>query len=533
MQAQPRSKRRLWIALIVLLGLLGAGLLAGVALLDVGLIRPAAEARLATALGQPVSIGDLRVSMFPVPSLVGSTIHIGSDPDAPDLALQRVRIIPRLRSLFQRPYVIREVTLEGLTVRVVREPLGRWRFPAVIPVAGSDSAGQVVIERMRLTGGRVRVWQLTPQGGLNETSSIDSIEGEAVPYADGFRISPLRGQVGSAEIFGDATLDARMAQLGFSMASIKDSDLPATLGLAGADPPASLRLVKPAIASMSIQIDRQTWRLAGKGSLRAPEMVVDNVRLDGIEAPIRTDGVHLIFEPAVFTMYGGSHRGKVDIDLSKVPARWSLNSAVANVNVGDFLRDFTAREQRIDGSASVNAALRGTIGVPIPRGVAGRMQLTMVNGIVRDFPLLSAINRALRLAEGEGQDTRFERLTATLVFTGLPEGSAADAAGPGYVTTDDLVMQAREVRVQAAGRIGFDRSLDLAGVAVLSPERSGSAIRSVRELSGLRNDRGELELPLTIRGSLDSPAFNIDYATALRRSVEDELRRRLKRLFRR
>ena len=169
----------------------------------------------------------------------------------------------------------------------------------------------------------------------------------------------------------------------------------------------------------------------------------------------------------------------------------------------------------------------------MPRGLEGRMTVNVANGVIREFPLLSAINRALRLAEGDARDTRFERLSATLAFAGNVVRPSADALGPGHATTDDLVMLAREVRVEAAGRIGFDRSLDLAGVAVLSPERTASAIRSVRELSGLRNDRGELELPLTITGTLDNPTFGIDLKAIIARSIKEELRRGIRKLFRR
>jgi hypothetical protein len=88
------------------------------------------------------------------------------------------------------------------------------------------------------------------------------------------------------------------------------------------------------------------------------------------------------------------------------------------------------------------------------------------------------------------------------------------------------------MRVHAAGRIGFDRWIDLEGLAVFSPERTAEAVRSVRELSALRNDRGELELPIKIGGTLDDPAFTIDLQAALGRSIKEELRRRLRGLFR-
>jgi hypothetical protein len=53
----------------------------------------------------------------------------------------------------------------------------------------------------------------------------------------------------------------------------------------------------------------------------------------------------------------------------------------------------------------------------------------------------------------------------------------------------------------------------------------------VRELSGLRNDRGELELPLTITGTADRPSIRIDLKAAVGRSINEELRRRLRQFF--
>jgi uncharacterized protein involved in outer membrane biogenesis len=521
-------RRLVLVVALLLLILAAAGLLTLRVALDPEAVRRAAETRLSAMLGQPVTIAGLHVSLLPVPALVGAGILVGPEREAPDLALQRIRIVPRLGSLLRRAYVIREVTLEGLTVRVVREPPGRWKFPPVMPIPGRDAASQVVVERVRLRGGRVRVWELSARDGMHETSSIDDLEGEAVADAGGLRISPIHGRVGGAAIAGEAVLDAQAARIDFSMAAIKEGDLGAVLGLAAADPPASIRLTSSAAASMSIRIDRQTFRLSGTGSVRAPDITVESLRLHGLEAPIKTDGVKLTFDPTTFTMYGGTHHGTVTIDLSKTPARWSLDGRVSGIDVSDFLKDFTGRDQRLDGTASAAPALRGIIGEPIPRTLDGRMQVDVVNGVIREFPLLTAINRALRLAEGDARDTRFERLSATLMFEARAGRSSAGALAPGHATTEDLVMQARDVRVEAAGRIGFDRSLDLAGQAVLSPEKTAGAIRSVRELSGLRNDRGELELPLTITGTVDTPSIRIDLKTAVGRSIKEELRRRLR-----
>ena len=513
--------RRLLIALTVLI-LLGAAVLIVVrSTLNPDTLRAAAETKLTALLGQPVRIGDVGISLFPVPAATGSRITIGSNADAPELALEGIRIVPRVRSLFRGPYVIREVTLEGLIVRVVRESTGHWRFPSVVPVGGGGAAAGVIVEQVRLTGGRVRVFAADARNGLRETSSIDGIEGESIADADGLRISPLTGRVGRSQVTGAASVNSREAVLDFNLPSIAPDDLPAVLALSASESPDFVRLLKPAAVKMSVRIDRTKGQLTGSGSLGAPQVGFYSLQLTNLESPITTNGTQVTFAPATFALYGGTHRGRMVVDLSRTPARWTADSSIKDIDVSEFLAAVTGRDQRFDGTASASSVLHAVVGASMPRSLGGHVQIDVVNGVVREFPLLTAINRALRLAQSSGRDTHFERLSGTFAFTG------ADSA-----STNDLVMFARDMRVQAAGRIGFDRWLDLEGLAVFSPARTAEAIRSVRELSGLRNKQGEMELPIRIGGTLDHPSFNIDLQAALTRSISEELKRRLRGLFR-
>lgn len=479
---------------------------------DPAAVRAAAEGRLSAMLGQAVTIGEIQVKFLPVPALVGSDVRVGEE--TPSLDIPLVRFVPRLRSLLSSPFVIEEVILHGLVVSVLHDRNGEWHFPSVVPVPGDHQQGGIVIERVRLDGGRVRVLERN-EAVLREASSIDEVAADVVVDGDGLRLSPITGRIADAAISGEAIVDREAARLDFRIDVVRDGDLPAVLALAGIERPAFVHLPKPASLLLSVRIDRATSRLIGTGSLRSPAISVEPLSLSGFEAPFKMDGPSLTFAPTAFSLYAGAHRGTITVDVAQTPARWTLDSRVTDLDFGDFLTALTAQEQPIDGTAALSGALRGRVGEPLERTVQGRMQLTVLNGVIRQFPLLAAINRALRLAEGDTRDTHFERLTATL------------AIARGQATTDDLVIQAREVRVEAAGRLGFDRSLKLAGQAVLSPARTASAIRSVKELSGLRTAQGELELPLTITGSLDNPSFRIDLQGAVGKSLKEELRRRI------
>ena len=486
-----------------------------------GLVRAAAEARLSAALGQPVTVGDVSFSLAPRPVFTGSDVRIGAASQAaPAVRLDRIHVFPRLRSFFSSTVQIDEIWLEGFEVSLLRDAQGRWHAPAVFPGPSEPGASAVNIGRVRVTGGRLHVFDGAP-GRERETARVEGVHADMLIQDGALRLAPLGGRVGSAAIEGEARVDERILRLAFSAASISDGDLPALLGLLGASRPAILRLDQPAAASVTVSVDRATARLSGNGSLRVPVLVVDRLRLERVEAPYTIDGSRITLTPMTFTVNGGAHRGRVVLAFEGEPPRWSANSRVERLDIGGLLDVLAARDAGIDGTANVDADVRGRLVEDFVNGIAGGARLAVSNGVLHDFQLVATVNRALRLAESGDNDTRFERLSATLALAG------------GAATTDDLLMHAGHLRVELAGRIGFDRALDLRGRAFVSRERAAEAVRRVRELARVRKGSGEIELPLTIGGSLDAPQFEVDVQTVLKEGVQDELRRRLRRLFRR
>jgi hypothetical protein len=331
-------------------------------------------------------------------------------------------------------------------------------------------------------------------------------------------VAPITGRIGGAALTGEARTTARAVLLEFTAERIGDADLPALLGLLNVERPAFLRLADPAALSASVSVDRSSAQLSGKGTLSAPQVRLEPIALQQFKSPFSIANERLHFSPVSFRIANGTHGG--DITVRFGPARWSIDSRVTGMDVNAFLDTLTGSDQRIEGTAAVTAALGGRVGESLLTSAAGRLSLVITEGVIRDFPLLAAIDRALKLTAQQEGDTAFERLTGTFEVAG------------GAARTDDLVIHARDVRLQARGRIGADRSLDLRGVAVLSPERSARAISSINELKGMRNAQGEIEVPLTISGSLDEPAFNVDLGSVLMKGALDELKRRLRRIIR-
>ena len=486
-----------------------------------GDLRAGVEARLSAALGQPVAIGHIGISLFP-PSLTGSDVRVGeARVQAPAVQIDRIHIRPRLRSLVSGDIVLEDLTLQGFIVSVLRDETGGWHVPAT-GAAPSGSVGPgPTVERVGISKGRIRVFEDLRAGDMREVASIDDLDAEVRVAGGGLTLSPITARIGRADISGKASTDAAAVSLDFEAKAIADDDLPVFLRLLGSDRPVFLRLDEAASAAVALRVDRATSQLLGKGTLSAPRMTLEPLKIERFEAPFAIRGSRVVFQPTRFGMYGGTHEGDVAVELSESPPAWIANSEIRGLDAGDFLTALAGRDQRVDGTASLAAALRGRVGEPLDRSVAGRMRLTVTDGVIRNFPLLATINRGVRLAERDEGDTRFEQLSGTF------------AIAAGQATTDDLILQAAHVRAALKGRLGADRSLALRGSVVISAERSAQAVASIRELARLRNGRGELELPLTISGSLDAPAFGLDVESAIKKGVTDELQRQLRRLIRR
>jgi uncharacterized protein involved in outer membrane biogenesis len=483
-------------------------------------VREIAESRLSTALGQPVAIGQLGFSLTPRPAFTGSDIRVGNNAQqAPAVSLDRVEVFPVLRSFFRGPVHIPDVSLDGFTVSLLRDADRRWRAPAVFPAPTRGGGGGIGIDRVRVAGGRLLIFDVGVDGAMRERSRIDDMRTELVVTPGGLRLAPLTGRVGGAAISGEAETDPQSVQLTFSAPAIRDADLPALFGLLAASRPAVVRIeeAEPVAASVSVRIDRATSRLTGSGTLRAPALTIEPLRLQQLNAPFIIQGTQLTFTPTTFTLNGGSHEGRFTLTLGDAPA-WAMDGIVRDLDVGALLDTIAGRDAKLDGRGRIDAKLKGRFEPGFLTRMDGGTRLVLSNGVLHDFPLLAAVNRALRLSEGDGQDTRFEALTASL------------AIARGTATTDDLVIQAGHLRFVLSGRIGFDRSVDLRGRAIVAAERVAAGVDSVHELARLRKG-GEIVVPLTITGSLDAPKFDIDVGTIIREGIVDELRRRMRGLF--
>ena len=92
-------------------------------------------ASISLSLGRPVRIGDVSLTMLPLPGLTLTDFVVGEDPAfgaEPVIRADSVRVTLRWRSFWRRRVEIARITLDDPSVNLVRLPDGRWNLESIL-----------------------------------------------------------------------------------------------------------------------------------------------------------------------------------------------------------------------------------------------------------------------------------------------------------------------------------------------------------------------------------------------------------------
>jgi AsmA protein len=219
-----------------------------------------------------------------------------------------------------------------------------------------------------------------------------------------------------------------------------------------------------------------------------------------------------------FTAYGGAFTGRLGASPAATPPTWRVDGTLEHLDVGAMLAATTTLGNTLAGNGRLRLDVTGRRDLPVTTSASGTIAMALTKGVIRNFPLLAAINRSLQITEGSGQDTAFDRLGAS--FT-LSSGTA---------TTRDLQLVAGALTVSGAGTIGLEsQALALSATARFTREKSAELSQISKHVSGAKNANGEVEIPLTVRGTLQAPDFQIEVGKILERAAKKEIERGIKR----
>jgi uncharacterized protein involved in outer membrane biogenesis len=554
--------RRLLLVLGGIPALLVLLLLGALAAVSTAPVRARIAGALSDALGQPVAIGGLHVSLLPSPALAASEVRIGdADPKAaadstaaPGLFVPELRAVPELASLLPgRPIVVKSVELTRAVIAVRRDSTGSLVLPAM-PAPGADSSAartggrSVALNQLELKDGTLRIVddRLRDARGQPTVASVRSIG--ATLHASGGRVVIPRfsGKVGSTDVNGAMQMGADGAELRLAIPSVGAADLPELFALAGMEPNHTLAISGKAPLTMTItapktpESDRKTEK---RGSRTATAVVtgktsIEHVRLgkvplDGLATTFRYAKGVLTLDPLAFSTYGGREQGSATVDVNGKASTYAVRTTISGLDVGAALAGMTQVKDKLTGSAKVTANVTGagSDAAAVERSLAGTVQLDMVNGIIHGMPILARLNSALGASAGgaaaKSDDTPFQAL----------HGTARIANGRAQLT--NLHVTTGEVNLAGSGTVGFDHTVDLSLVAQLSAAAANAAAASLGGITSrlgdvvehLQSSHGTIAVPVTVTGTLAAPKIGVDVGALAKAQVQNQLRQQVERLM--
>ena len=520
MPTKKSPRRRLlylFVGFLALLVVLGVGALQA---LKSGAARSRIASALSSALGQPVAIGGLSASIFPTPSLSARDIQVGGADSsaAPGVSLAALRIVPRLSSLLPgRTLTIDHVDLNGLVLSVRRDSAGRWLVPVPpSPSADTTNGGDAIeLNQLRAREGSIRVVddQLRTPGGGPTVTTITGVEADMEARGGRVKVSRFTGRLGESVVTGSTEMGPKGAEIALRSESVHSSDLPALFALAGipASPLLSIAGKAPFEMTVSLTPGFASHSATGKASIERVKF--GTLAFEGAQAPFRLEGGVFTLDPLTFTTYGGRQQGIVSVDLNQPAAVYSIRTSVQGLDVDQALSANTTMKNFLAGKGSVAGNVRGSgnTAAALKRSLTGTLKFELTDGVIRNFPLLAAINQALGITGGTGRDTKFQSLSGTATI------------GGGKARTNDLALRAGELTLTGRGTLGFDQRLDLRMMASASPEMSKQLVQRVGLLGRLSNDRGQVTFPVIVTGTTTAPKISVDLGSIAKKQLEGEV----------
>lgn len=496
------------------------------------MVRIKIASALSSALGQPVAIGGLAVSLLPVPSLSARQVRIGGADStaAPGVFLAGLRVVPRLRSLLPgQALTIQHADLTGLVISVRRDSAGHWLLPvpsAPVTDTGVGAAGKTApdVHELRIRDGAIRIVddRQRSRSGRATATMITDVAARMQAVAGSIEVPRFTGRLGETVVTGSIRMGPTGAELTLRSASIQPVDLATLFALAGMAPSPSLSIggKAPFVMTISVAPGFASYTVTGKAAIE--HVALGTLSLEGVEAPFHVERGVLTLDPFTFTAYGGHQQGAVAVDFNHPAAIYSIRTSLQGLDVSRALSATTAMQDFLSGRARVSGTVRGSghTVLAMKHSLAGTVAFELDDGVLRNFPLLAAANQVLGITEGTARDTKFQRLSGTATI------------GGGRVRTDDLVLHAGKLRLTGKGTLGFDRSLDFHAIASFSTAMSTQVVQPVGPPNHRQSERGGPVFPVRVTGTTTAPKIAIDVGAMAKKQfggAEKALRKLLQR----
>ncbi|MFQ5479445.1 MAG: AsmA family protein [Candidatus Binatia bacterium] len=359
---------------------------------------------------------------------------------------------------------------------------------------------------------------------LDGAPAVQGLSTTATLSGDAIVFSPAEFKIGDSRVRAEARVEGREnPELSFSLNSPLIGA--GTLGLVaeGLSPDDGFKEV--AIAGTIAQADEGA---EFSGRLGSADGQIRGLRYSGLSAALRYKEGRVVVDSLAFAAFGGSFDGQgvYDSGDSQRPA-FEFKANARDVDVAALVANGGGgvAEGRLDGVVSLSG--RGADRRSIESSLSGGGRFQIRDGLLRDVNIAEGVLTAITGVTGLSGllSPGLRRKHPALFETGDTEFDALRGRfkiSAGRITSDDLLVSAKDYAIRARGTGGLGGELDLIATLVASEALTADLSRAVAEIRHLVADSGRLEIPFKLEGKLPDlrPQVDMEFvAEALQRAL--------------
>ena len=462
-------------------------------------VRRALEEQLSTRLGEPVSIGSLGASFFPRVAADLRDVSIGQPARA---TIAELSIATGLRALLSRRVEGGEITITNSRVPM-EMLLGMAAAASAAPSGGTGGLSIISIKTLALRNVELVAGSRSLSADLQSSLEGDRLDvARLVATSQGTRLDASGTLTSIAKGQGTFTAGADRLNL--------DELLVVASGLSGTSDALSPGAGPGGMPALDLVVH-----------LTAPAGQLGGYAFQRLASIVRITPLHLQVQPLRLAVFGGDYDGQLGVALSGRAPAIDLRGRVQGMDVSTLLRETqgsSSMSGRLSGTFSLST--RGSSSDDMVRAARATGQATITDGEIPGLDMVRTIVLGFgkpSSAPAEGTGSRFTRINSTF--------SLANQT----LRSDDIAFASPDFDLTAEGSVQLPAgALDMRANVVLSPQLTAQAGADLRRYA---QENGRVVAPATVTGTVEKPRIRLDLASAARRALGNELKRKVKGLL--
>lgn len=410
------------------------------------------QQELSQRLKMPLRIERISVTPWGGLNLSGITIPQLNDTHAtPFLEAKDFRLRVKVRSIFWRPLVIKDVALIEPSVIWAQNESGEWR----VPMKESDSEVQA-----------------QPEAETSASAIPENRPAQTPPRKEAIQAKAANTE---GTVAGPQIRRVRLSNGSFHFLDREKRNVALFDGVQFSSSMRDITTLRGQVKINKIALRDRVYLSALRSAVRYDP---DKLELAGISAQIA--------------------KGELTGDFSMAPQEedspFSVHANFHRVQADQLVADAGGSQDIVHGI--LEGTLEATGKTADPTALNGSGTITLQNGHVQQFAVLAAIGQLLQIEE--------------LTQLDLEQAEAKFHLKGNAVLVDELILRSPNLRLTAKGSISLrDGKLALDSVLAINEKIRSELFRGIRENFAATSEPGEYALQFHVGGTVDKPKTDL------------------------